>query len=726
MAKSTQTSTLTSSSSSDEWVHVSNLGPFNIAEQPQENEIVRLTCETVNSRDGSLVKFDPPHGITFTESNYTNHVHIKVLLHRSLEIQNNGGLPTIDCISTLSSDNTFTYPSLHPPGRVAQNTNKERMTNSTDYTTSMKSQVRSTNVITNNGSLCALLFVMLIGYYIVFGEFLLKRPRSMEKLEWMDEDTHRMGTKKKSKTNSKTSRRHGKKKKPQRTDINNKNKKLSLSSSPLCASATVSQFSSCSEAKKKPKEESSLVNCTTHLQHGSGISSSGGHDNKKNNDIALSEWSKRLVDERQEIRVICETPVLSVSGAVAIDSHEVKGTVGSGNHSYQKQVITRENGVDEDDSVDKNNGGDGNLIETNASSILASNNDTVISKRLNNINNNNSTVDGHSISKDIDVISRVHCRNDNQGDNTVEDITLGSTTASHATHNPELFAPISKIHTTTQDQKGVYESITLLVDGMSCDGCAQTVRSVLENITGVDTVVVDQRKGKVVLKSSFSPSRTTARLDLTAIVEALNVIGMQAYLPVPLLSPSSPLDTIVMESNASVNDHHRPDFNKESSITSSSLSSSACQILEDDVLSVSLKKEETTLSLMDELRIGTRPVRRYRCACNSEQCICSSRPVHADDDGRDISLRDICARIEDSLRIDTTTSGGNASPCKGIIGSPSTLSLLKYHDRSLEELFLDNGGSDELRDRLALLPMPCECSSARKTDQQLRQGVNMY
>jgi len=721
MAKSTQNSALTSSSSSSsgEWVHVSSLGPFNIAEQPQENEIVRVTCTTENSQDSSLVKIDPPHGVSFTEFNYTKRVYFKISLRRSLAIANKGRLPSIDCGSTSSTDTVATSPSPHPPRREVQNANKERVASSTDYTISMKSQLRSTNVMTKSDSLFALLLVMSIGYYIIFGGFQLwqrKRPILREEQEWMDEGTNKIEMKKKSKTNLKKLRYHRKKNISHRTNGYSKNTKSSL-----CAStATISQFSSRSEARENPKEESSLLNSMKQSQH--GTSSSGGHDNTHTNDIVLSERSERLVDERQqqEFRVIEEKPVLSVSGVVVVDSGEVKEMVGSSNHNYHDQMIISENGWDEEDCIDGNNGGcrqtaGENLCERKSACMPAStDNDTLMSKRFKNINNNNNgMVDGHSISKDENVISPRRRRNgDERGDSTVEDITNDSTTTSHATHNPEYLSPLSKIHTTTQNQKDIYESVTLLVEGMSCEGCARTVRSVLENIAGVDTVVVDQRKGKAVLKSFFSSSHTIARLDLSAIVEALNGVGMQAYLPVPLLPSASTLDNIVVESDVNVNYHHHQLLNKESSITSSSLSSLASQTLEDDALTLSLKKKETTLSLMDELRIGTRPVRRYRCACNCDECICSSRPIHADDDGRDISLRDFCTRIEDSLHIDTTTSGSNNSPGKGVIGSSSALSLLKYRDQSLEELFLDNGGSNELRDGLALLPMPCGCSSA--------------
>ena len=85
---------------------------------------------------------------------------------------------------------------------------------------------------------------------------------------------------------------------------------------------------------------------------------------------------------------------------------------------------------------------------------------------------------------------------------------------------------------------------------------------------------------------------------------------------------------------------------------------------------------------MDELRTGSTPLRRYQCGCASDGCICSDSQVHADDDGRDVSLGDFCDRLERRL------------------GIPK-----------LEEAFRATGGSPELRDKILRLSFPCGRSS---------------
>lgn len=90
---------------------------------------------------------------------------------------------------------------------------------------------------------------------------------------------------------------------------------------------------------------------------------------------------------------------------------------------------------------------------------------------------------------------------------------------------------------------------------------------------------------------------------------------------------------------------------------------------------------------MDELRIGSTPLRRYKCRCGSEGCICSADPINPNDSGTEISLADLCMRLE------------------GTIGTPGTL---------LEESFRRTGGTSELRDKLSHVALPCGCSGSNK------------
>merc|ERR1712224_360957 len=95
-------------------------------------------------------------------------------------------------------------------------------------------------------------------------------------------------------------------------------------------------------------------------------------------------------------------------------------------------------------------------------------------------------------------------------------------------------------------------------------------------------------------------------------------------------------------------------------------------------------ERSTTLSLMDELRSDTKPLRRYRCSCGCEGCVCSPTQVYRNDRGTDLSLADLCGRLEGTL---------------GVSGS------------ALESSFRDGGGSQELRHKLSNVSFPCGCDS---------------
>ena len=83
---------------------------------------------------------------------------------------------------------------------------------------------------------------------------------------------------------------------------------------------------------------------------------------------------------------------------------------------------------------------------------------------------------------------------------------------------------------------------------------------------------------------------------------------------------------------------------------------------------------------------------RHSCGCDG--CVCSSTQIHKNDAGTELSLTDLCDRLESSL---------------GVSGS------------DLESSFRDGGGSKELRDKLSSVSFPCGCDSwAAKVKQNLR------
>ena len=61
--------------------------------------------------------------------------------------------------------------------------------------------------------------------------------------------------------------------------------------------------------------------------------------------------------------------------------------------------------------------------------------------------------------------------------------------------------------------------------------------------------------------------------------------------------------------------------------------------------------EQSILSLMRSLGDAEgKFVKRYKCGCGCEGCICAAEPTVADDAGRDVTLGELCQRLEKNLQ----------------------------------------------------------------------------
>lgn len=219
---------------------------------------------------------------------------------------------------------------------------------------------------------------------------------------------------------------------------------------------------------------------------------------------------------------------------------------------------------------------------------------------------------------------------------------------------------------------------------MTCGGCVNMVNKVLNSFDEIDSAVTDLATCTSTLVCNVR------RLNLLPILTALDDVGMEAYLQSQsLVVPPVP--------NETTNQIHDNDKGPSSIVAPPPGIPLPCPVLEHRmkqqtlgaigrplVASVvpigSFSKSPNTLSLMDDLREGSTPLRRYACNCGSEGCICSAQQVHENDHGTEISLTDICNRLETSLG---TTK--------------------------LEETFRETGGSPELRDKIGQLSFPCGC-----------------
>ena len=55
-------------------------------------------------------------------------------------------------------------------------------------------------------------------------------------------------------------------------------------------------------------------------------------------------------------------------------------------------------------------------------------------------------------------------------------------------------------------------------------------------------------------------------------------------------------------------------------------------------------------------------VKRYKCGCGCDGCICAAEPTVEDDTGCDVTLGELCLRLESSLRAFGDLSRVEANP----------------------------------------------------------------
>jgi len=79
---------------------------------------------------------------------------------------------------------------------------------------------------------------------------------------------------------------------------------------------------------------------------------------------------------------------------------------------------------------------------------------------------------------------------------------------------------VEKLHQTTESAEAMMEKMTLLVQGMSCNGCVNSVKRVLGALPGVDAVEVDLASGKAEI--------TGENIALDAAIAAIERLGFAA------------------------------------------------------------------------------------------------------------------------------------------------------------------------------------------------------
>jgi copper chaperone CopZ len=229
-------------------------------------------------------------------------------------------------------------------------------------------------------------------------------------------------------------------------------------------------------------------------------------------------------------------------------------------------------------------------------------------------------------------------------------------------------------------------TFVLHIGGMTCSGCERVVRSTLETLADIASVVVNWRLATATIECPVP------RLDLSAVVSALDAVGMRVYLaPSPTSKSSHCADSISVaegcekETRDSIDGINKLLTNAISALSSSGLSPDDKDNDNDDKFHVSTiapslgffefqNPQETTSSLLDDLLVRSESkLRRYRCrcGCGGVECICTCSPhvVHAEDPGQGVSRTDVCSRLEENL---SSTDNSKSSLWSWLGTQPST------------------------------------------------------
>ena len=158
----------------------------------------------------------------------------------------------------------------------------------------------------------------------------------------------------------------------------------------------------------------------------------------------------------------------------------------------------------------------------------------------------------------------------------------------HCCHHHGKKASNSNLATNT-------DTVVLLLEGMTCGGCVGVANSVMNSFDEVDSVVTDLQTGKSILSCNVH------RLNLLPILTALDEVGLRAYLPSMQSFVPPPLAA------NSTNRQEQPQPQQPQTLGAIGRPTAEPEP-EATVLG-----PPSPLSLMDELRIGSTPLRRYKC-----------------------------------------------------------------------------------------------------------------
>lgn len=313
-------------------------------------------------------------------------------------------------------------------------------------------------------------------------------------------------------------------------------------------------------------------------------------------------------------------------------------------------------------------------------------------------------------------------------------------------------------------KKDSFYEFTLYVDGMTCSGCEQVVQAALINACcprkkdgnkDIASVVVDWKSASAIF-TSLSP-----RLNLHKIAEAVDAVGFEIYCVAQQKKTTANRgnndSTATLKRNEAIttpinNNNVGSCKNNRELLSSLTPNSSTSQSTSTEIISPPpgfefTTNRETSLSLLDEILKGgssSTPLKRYKCHCGGEECICRSQPLSTDDPGREVSLSDLCVRLEANLTSGWWSSFFDEMPSSNNNSNINSSSSSNSKNRNVNQNSTSNNDDDdatnnsndnrdkkneqqfsplltledllrserpEVRDRLASIPIPCGCGT---------------
>ena len=636
------------------------LGPFGVDQPIPEGFLFVARCSVVDQHYQQFFRFDPPNGLVFGSHNQTQTGVITFSVQKG-SVEDPKKLPTeISCATVAEKIETKTTTATETKTKATTSTFHRPQTNRNhNYNRNPKRMESQGITALNPSQFCFLLVVLSLGVYYLYLVYL--HPR-------LDAASCQRKVKPNAKANAKAK----------------SNSKSKSTSRKIQASDKHQKHRNKEKEKDKEKHRHQIMQSQQHKRKNKGGPSAAkksGGDKKQQQPLCIksgadSSTKETKSGELQHLLLLADsdssTKETKSGGLLTSDSERMEITESSTKERNSSELLIADSERMEtvvDDTIERDESAAIATATATAIAPFAMTEKEIQRKVDDTFDATSNSVKEDECSLRVDPLERTSSSSSSTTMIHEKEVLSATEEATNSIANEkgeELSAENDLIPTMAVDslptvtvstddnspsqQLDSTNVFVLSIDGMTCGGCVALVNKVVNSFDEIDSVVTDLNTGTSILSCNVQ------RLNLFPILKALDDVGMQAYLQSQQSLPSAAMAPCPVQEQ---------------------------QIKQQTLGAIGQTGNSTkVLSLMDELRAGSTPLRRYQCSCASDGCICSDSQVHADDDGRDVSLGDICDRLE-----------------------------RKLGTSKLEETFRATGGSPELRDKILRLSFPCGCSS---------------